>query len=53
MLGNGKFGWPLLLCVDVCLLFCLGEAIIHTGTYMYDFMTLNRDGFCSKDCLAG
>ena len=49
----------------ICLLFsCFfgGEGIIHTGTYMYivvqsfrmyDFMSLNRDGFCSTDGLAG
>lgn len=40
----------------------LGEGILYTGTYMYivvqsfrmyDFMSLNRDGFCSTDGLAG
>ena len=34
MLGNGKFGRPLLLCVDVCLLFCLGGSY-HPYRYIY------------------
>ena len=66
-LEMGNVGWLLLqddswFYMFVIFLFFGGEGIIHTGTYMYivvqsfrmyDFMSLNRDGFSSTDGLAG